>query len=65
MITKSCRIIVIVYLKTLERPGSRWEDNVGVDLKEINWQGVNFMDLAQDRDKRRAVVNPRMNVPFQ
>jgi len=65
MITNSCRIMVIVYLKTLGRPGSRWEDNVGVDVKEIIWQGVDFMDLAQDRDKRRAVVNPLMNVPFQ
>ena len=65
MITNNCRIIVIVYLKTFGRPGSRWEDNIGMDLKEIISQGVDCIHLAQDRDKRRAVVNPRMNLPFQ
>jgi len=65
MITNCCRIIVRVYLKTLGRPGSRWEDNVGVDLREIIWQGVDCMVLAQDTDRRRTVVNPLMNVPFR
>jgi hypothetical protein len=52
-------------LKTLGRPGRRWEDNIGMDLKEIIWQGVDCIDLAKDRDKRRAVVNPLMNLLFQ
>ena len=65
IITNSCRIIAIGYLKTLGRPGSRWEDSIGMDLKEIIWQGVDCIVLAQERDKRRAVVNPLMNIPFQ
>jgi len=61
----SCRFIAIVYLKTLGRPGSRWEDNIRMDLKEIIWQGVDCIDLAQDGDKRRAIVNPLMNHPVK
>ena len=63
--TDSCRIIVIVYLKKLGRPGSRWEENIGMDLKGIIWQGVECIDLAQDRDKRRFIMNPLMKFPFQ
>jgi len=33
-------------------------------MKEIIWQGVDCIDLTQDGDKRRAVVNPLMNVPL-
>ena len=35
----------------------RWEDNIKTGLKEIGWEGVDWIKLAQDRDKRRAVVN--------
>jgi hypothetical protein len=35
----------------LGRPGHRWEDNIKVNLKLIGWGGVNWIDLAQDRDK--------------
>jgi hypothetical protein len=63
--TDSCRIIVIVYLKKLGRPGSRWEENIGMDLKGIIWQGVECIDLARDRDKRRFIMNPLMKFPFQ
>jgi len=64
-ITNICRIIAIVYLKTLGRTGSIWEDNIGMDLKEIIWQGVDCIDLARYRNKRSAVVNPLMKFPFQ
>ena len=35
----------------------RWEDNIGMDLKEICWEGVDWIDLAQDGGRWRAGVN--------
>jgi hypothetical protein len=42
-------------------PRRRWEDNIKVDLKEIGWYGMDWTDLAQDRDQWRALVNTVMN----
>jgi len=39
----------------------RQEDNIGMDLREIGWKGVEWMHLAKDRDQWRAVVNTVMN----
>jgi hypothetical protein len=39
-----------------------WADNIRMDLREVWWEGVNWMDLAQDRDQWRAVVNTVMNL---
>jgi hypothetical protein len=36
--------------RPLRRPGHRWEDNIKVDLREIGFGGVDWMNLAQDRD---------------
>jgi hypothetical protein len=36
--------------KPLGRPRRRWVDNIKMDLREIVWDGVDWMDLAQDRD---------------
>jgi hypothetical protein len=38
----------------------RWEDNIRMDLREIWWEGVNWMHLAQDRGQWRAVVKTVM-----
>jgi len=38
-------------------PRHRWEDNIKTDLKEIDWDRVHWLDLAQERDKWRTVVN--------
>jgi hypothetical protein len=46
----------------LERPRRRWEDGIKMDLTEIGWGGVEWMHLAQDRDRWRAVVNAVMNL---
>jgi hypothetical protein len=43
--------------RPLERPRHRWEDNIRIDLREIGWEGVNWINLAQDWDQWRAVVN--------
>jgi hypothetical protein len=50
----------------LGRPRRRWEDNIKMDLKEIGWGGMDWIDLAQDRDQWRALVNTVMNlrVPY-
>jgi hypothetical protein len=47
--------------KPLGRPRCRWEDNVRVDVREIRWDGVDWILLAQDRDQWRALVNTVMN----
>jgi hypothetical protein len=48
--------------KLLGRPRCRWVDNIMKDLREIGWGGMDWIDLAQDRDKWRAVVNTTMNL---
>jgi hypothetical protein len=47
---------------SLERPRRRWEDNIKMDLREVVWRGVDSIDLVQDRDRWRAVVNTEMNL---
>jgi hypothetical protein len=44
----------------LERPRRRWEDGVRMDLREIGLGGVDWIQLAQDRDLWRAVVSAVM-----
>jgi hypothetical protein len=48
--------------RPLERPWHRWEDGLKMDLREIGWGGgVEWIHLAQDRDRWRALVNAVMN----
>jgi hypothetical protein len=37
-------------------------ENIKMDLREIRWDGINWIDLAQDRDQWRALVNTVMNL---
>jgi hypothetical protein len=46
----------------LGRPRRRWEDNIKMDLREVEWGGMDWINLAQDRDRWRAVVNAVMNL---
>jgi hypothetical protein len=46
----------------LERPRRRWEDGIRIDLREIGLGGVDWMRLAQDKDRWRAVVSAVMNL---
>jgi hypothetical protein len=40
----------------------RWVDNIKIDLREIGWDGMDWVDLAQDRDQWRALVDTVMNL---
>jgi hypothetical protein len=46
----------------LGRPRRRCVDGVKMDLREIGWDGVDWIELAQDRDQWRALVNTVMNL---
>jgi hypothetical protein len=47
--------------RPLGRHGHRWEHNIRKDLTEREWEHVNWIHLAQDRDHWQAVVNTIMN----
>jgi hypothetical protein len=48
--------------RPLGKPRHRWEDNIKMDLREIGSDGVDWIDLAQDRDQWSALVNAVMNI---
>jgi hypothetical protein len=48
--------------RPLGRQRRRWVDNIRMNLVEVGWGGVDWIGLAQDRDKWRAVVNAVMNL---
>jgi hypothetical protein len=48
--------------RPLGRPKRRWEDNIKKGLQEGRWRGMDWIDLAQDRDRWRALVNVVMNL---
>jgi hypothetical protein len=43
--------------RPLVRPRRRWEDTIKIDLQEVGCRGMDWIDLAQDRDGYRALVN--------
>jgi hypothetical protein len=43
----------------------RWTDNIKMDLREIGWDEVDWIDMAQDRDQWRALVNTVLNLRVQ
>jgi hypothetical protein len=47
--------------RPLGRPKLRLEDNINMPVKEIKWEGVDWIHLAQDRDQWRTLVNTVMN----
>jgi hypothetical protein len=48
--------------RPLGRPRRRWVDNIKRDLRETEWGGGDWIDLAQDRDQWRALVKAVMNL---
>jgi hypothetical protein len=59
----ACRILVgkPEGKRALGRRRRRWVDNIKMDLREVGWDGVDWMDMAQDRDQWRALVNTVLN----
>jgi hypothetical protein len=48
--------------RPLGRPTRTWMDNIKIDLSEIEWDGMDWIDLVQDRDQWRALVNMVMKL---
>jgi hypothetical protein len=46
----------------LGRPRRRWVNNIKMDLREIGWGGMDWIDLAQDMDQWKALVNTLMDL---
>jgi hypothetical protein len=49
-------------MRPLGRPRRRWVDNIRIDFGERGWGDVDWIDLAQDRNRWRAVVNSVLNL---
>jgi hypothetical protein len=48
--------------RPLGRPRRRWEDNIKLNLQEVGLRGIDLIDMAQERDRWRAVVNTVVNL---
>jgi hypothetical protein len=48
--------------RPLGRPRRRWVHNIKMDLTELGWYGMDWIDLAENRDQWRAIVNTVMNL---
>ena len=48
--------------RPLGRSRRRWEDNIKMDLQDVRSEGMDCIELAQDRDRCRALVNAVMNL---
>jgi hypothetical protein len=48
--------------RPLRKPRRRWVDNIKMDLREIGWDGMDWIKLAQDRDQWRALMSTVMNL---
>jgi hypothetical protein len=60
----ACRILVgkPAGKRPLGRPICKWVDNIKMDLREIRWDCMDWIDLDQDKDRWRALVNTVMNL---
>jgi hypothetical protein len=48
--------------RPLGRPRRTWVDNIKMNVREIGWDGMDWIDLAQDRDQWWALLNTVMNL---
>jgi hypothetical protein len=48
--------------RSLGRPRRRWVNNIKMDIREIGWEGMGWIDVAHDRDQWRVLVNTVLNL---
>ena len=62
--TGLCRVLVgkPKGKRPLGRRRRRWQDNIKMDLQEVMWKGMDWIDVGQDRDRWRALVSAVMNL---
>ena len=48
--------------RPLGRPRQRWKNNIKMDLQQVGCRGMDWIEMAQDRDRRRTLVNAVMNL---
>jgi hypothetical protein len=53
---------ILVGKPKVKKPRRIWVDNIKMDLGEIGWDGMDWSDLAQDRDQWNALVNTVINL---
>jgi hypothetical protein len=60
----ACRIFVgsLEGKRSVERPSRRWEDNIKMEVRKIEFGSMDWIHLAQDKDQWRALVNSVMNI---
>jgi hypothetical protein len=60
----ACRVLVEKpeVKRPLKRSRSRWEDNTKMGLRKIGWDAMGWIDMAQDRDQWRALMNTAMSL---
>jgi hypothetical protein len=51
--------------RPLRRQRSKWVDNIKMDLREIRWAAIDWIDMAQDKHQWSALVNTVMNLRVQ
>jgi hypothetical protein len=51
-----------IWKRPLGRHTSRWEDNIKMDLREMGWAGMDWIELGHNRDQWKALVNTVMNL---
>ena len=61
VITTYANLNAYIFIRPLGKPRRRWEDNIKMDLEEVGRGCGDWMELAQDRDRRRALVSTVMN----
>jgi hypothetical protein len=63
----ACKMLVLKSeaMRPLRRPGRRRKDNISSDIREIGWVVLDWIHLAQDRSRWRAVLNAIMNFRIQ
>ena len=61
-LTTYCEMLKLSILCLFRRPMRRWEDNIKLDLQEMGWDGMDWIELVWDKDSWQTLVNTVMNL---